>query len=243
MIERTQTGVRIATPLLKVLRGLADYKDMGLADLLEGVVLHALENRPAFSPATLQVIAKLRDIYGLTLTSADSHMHPEIAAPMNGPLTDRDIERIGEGLMDRTLPLAQWTHGAHWAAALWILARRKDIDAPQAMPGFIRAYNEATGGVNSDTAGYHETITQACLRGACAFLTEAPEGEAIARTHARLMASDMGRRDWLMSWWTKPRLFSVEARRGWVEPDIAPFPFPPLPARGKAKPRRRPAKN
>lgn len=77
MIERTQTGVRIASPLLKVLKGLAEYKDMSLGDLLEGIVLHAFENKPPFSPETLAVIEKLRDVYGCRLTSADSHLHPD----------------------------------------------------------------------------------------------------------------------------------------------------------------------
>lgn len=72
-IDRTQTGVRIATPMLKVLRALADYNDMSLSDLLEGIVLHAFDNQPPFSEESLQVIAKLRDIYGLKLTSADAH--------------------------------------------------------------------------------------------------------------------------------------------------------------------------
>lgn len=73
MIERTQTGVRIATPLLKVLKGLAEYKNMSLGDLLEGIILHAFEGKAPFSPETLVVIGKLRDIYGCDLTSADSH--------------------------------------------------------------------------------------------------------------------------------------------------------------------------
>jgi hypothetical protein len=77
MIERSQTGVRLATPVLKVLKGLAEYEDMSLGDLLEGIVLHAFEGRPAFSPETLAVIAKLRDVYDCRLTAADSHLHPD----------------------------------------------------------------------------------------------------------------------------------------------------------------------
>ncbi len=76
-VERTQTGVRIASPLLKVLKGLAEYKDMSLGDLLEGIVLHAFEGKSAFSPETLAVIEKLRDVYGCDLTSKDSHRFVE----------------------------------------------------------------------------------------------------------------------------------------------------------------------
>ncbi|PLP59522.1 hypothetical protein CYK37_09380 [Mesorhizobium loti] len=77
MIDRTQTGVRLATPLLKVLKGLAAEKGMSLGDLLEGIVLHAFEGKSAFSDETLTMIAKLRDAYGCRLTSADSHLHPD----------------------------------------------------------------------------------------------------------------------------------------------------------------------
>ena len=72
-IKRTQTGVRIATPLLKVLKALAEYKDMSLGDLLEGIVLHAFENKQAFSEETLEAIGKLQDIYGCDLSNRDSH--------------------------------------------------------------------------------------------------------------------------------------------------------------------------
>ena len=77
MIERTQTGVRIATPVLKVLKGLAAHKGMSLGDLLEGIVLHAFEQKSPFSDETIAVIAKLRDAYGCRLTSADSHLSPD----------------------------------------------------------------------------------------------------------------------------------------------------------------------
>lgn len=77
--DRTQTGVRLYTPLLKTLKGLAEYKDMSLGDLLEGIVLHAFENKPAFSDDTLAVIDQLKSVYGCGWTSADSHLHPEEA--------------------------------------------------------------------------------------------------------------------------------------------------------------------
>jgi hypothetical protein len=71
-IERTQTGVRMATPLLKMLRALADYRNMTLGELVEGIVLHAFDNKTPFSKDTVRVIAQLREVYGLELTSADA---------------------------------------------------------------------------------------------------------------------------------------------------------------------------
>lgn len=70
--ERVQTGVRMSAPVLKVLKGLAEYKNMNLADLIEGIVLHAFDNRTPFSKETLGVIAKLKAVYGLDMTAADA---------------------------------------------------------------------------------------------------------------------------------------------------------------------------
>jgi hypothetical protein len=73
LVERVQTGVRMEKRLLKVLKALAELKDLTLGDLLEGIVLHAFEGKAPFSPHTLKEIEKLKNIYGLTLKAADSH--------------------------------------------------------------------------------------------------------------------------------------------------------------------------
>ena len=81
-----------------------------------------------------------------------------------------EIDRIGHGVLERTLPKREWTHAAHFAVAFWLLGR-SDSDAMRDMRGLIRAYNEASGVANTDTTGYHETITVASLRAARAWLT------------------------------------------------------------------------
>jgi hypothetical protein len=73
LVIRVQTGVRLEKRLLKVLKGLAEYLDLSLGDLLEGIALHALENKPPFKAPTLQKIADLKQVYGLDLTAEDSH--------------------------------------------------------------------------------------------------------------------------------------------------------------------------
>lgn len=134
-----------------------------------------------------------------------------------------EIERIGLGVLTRTLPKPEWTHAAHFAAAFWLL-RRPDMDALRDMPGLIRAYNEATGVANTDTTGYHETITLASLRAGRAWLDVRKE-KALHEALNEMLASDYGRSDWLLAYWSKPLLFSVEARRRWMEPDLRPLPF------------------
>lgn len=72
-IERVQTGVRIEKRTLKVLKGLAEHLDLSLGDLLEGIALHAFENKPPFSKETLKKIGQLKLVYDLDLKASDSH--------------------------------------------------------------------------------------------------------------------------------------------------------------------------
>jgi len=72
-IERAQTGLRIERNTLKVLKALAEYLDLSLGDLVEGIVLHAFEGQAPFSPPVVTKIEQLKAVYGLTLTAADAH--------------------------------------------------------------------------------------------------------------------------------------------------------------------------
>ena len=76
-VERVQTGVRLEKRTLKVLKGVAEYLDLSLGDLLEGVVLHAFEGKAPFGAETLAQVERLKAVYGLTLTAADSHLLSE----------------------------------------------------------------------------------------------------------------------------------------------------------------------
>ena len=138
--------------------------------------------------------------------------------------SDAEIARIGEGLLARTLPRPDWTHEAHLAATTWLLSCRPDVDIDAALPGIIRAYNESVGGVNDDTQGYHETITRVFLHGVRLFLAEADPHEPLHDLVNELLFSPMGRRDWPLRFYSAERLFSVEARRHFVPPDLAALP-------------------
>jgi hypothetical protein len=90
LVERVQTGVRIEKRLLKVMKALAEYCDLTLGDLLEGIVLHALEGKCAFGPETLAQVAAMKKIYGLDLDATASHRLTE-------KTTERDSEKDGGG--------------------------------------------------------------------------------------------------------------------------------------------------
>ena len=73
VVERVQTGVRLEKHMLKVLKAIAEQKDMTLGDLLEGIVLHAFEGKSPFTPQTVKEIEQFKTLYGMTLKAADSH--------------------------------------------------------------------------------------------------------------------------------------------------------------------------
>ena len=139
--------------------------------------------------------------------------------------SDAVVAHIGEGLLARTLPRSEWTHEAHLAATTYLLLKRPDVDIDAELPGIIRSYNESVGGVNSDTEGYHETITRVFLRGVRLFLAEADRREPLHELVNELLLSPMGRRDWPFRFYSPDLLFSVEARRHFVPPDVANLPL------------------
>lgn len=77
-VERVQIGARMEKSLVKVLRGLADYLDLSLGDLLEGITLHALEGKAPFSGETLGHIKRFKIVHGLKITAKDSHQLVEV---------------------------------------------------------------------------------------------------------------------------------------------------------------------
>jgi len=138
--------------------------------------------------------------------------------------TDAELEHLGEGLLACTLTREEWTHEAHLGATTYLLTRRPDVDLDKELPGIIRRFNESVGGVNDDTQGYHETITRCFLQGVRLFLAEADPGEPLHELVNELLLSPMGRRDWPLRFYSAERLFSVEARRDFVPPDVAAMP-------------------
>lgn len=138
--------------------------------------------------------------------------------------SDAEIVHLGERFLARALPKEEWTHEAHLATTTWLLLERPDIDVDKDLPELIRRYNESVGGVNSDTEGYHETITRAFLSGVRLFLYEADPSAPLHDLVNELLASPMGRRDWPLRFYSRDRLLSVEARRAFIAPDLAVLP-------------------
>jgi hypothetical protein len=137
---------------------------------------------------------------------------------------DAAIRHVGEGLLACALRREEWTHEAHLAACCWLVLERPDIGPERDLPGLIRRFNLSVGGVNSDTEGYHETITQCFIRAVRVYLARVDPALPLVEKVNGLLRSEEGRRDWPLCFYDPKTLFSREARLGWVEPDLAALP-------------------
>ena len=133
--------------------------------------------------------------------------------------TDREFEQFIAAFESLTLPKPRWTHHAHLAVALWYLRRETPEQALLIVRRNIRAYNTAVGTVNDDHNGYHETLTQLFLRGVSAHVAQHSQAPLLDSL-AALLKAPMARSDWPLRFYSKDRLFSVAARRDWIEPEF-----------------------
>ncbi len=132
---------------------------------------------------------------------------------------DEAIRDVGRRFLARTLPKDEWTHEAHLSTCAWLILERPDVAPERDLPDLIRRYNESVGGVNDATQGYHETITQVFIAAVRAHLAMT-EGQRLAERVNALLLAPEGRRDWPLRFYSRDRLFSPEARLGWLGPDI-----------------------
>ncbi|WP_341711941.1 hypothetical protein [Erythrobacter sp.] len=138
--------------------------------------------------------------------------------------TEADFADLAGRVLATSLPHEAWTHEAHFALALWALRYMPEKADPECFRSIIIGLNEAHGTANTDSSGYHHTITVASLRATAACLAERPE-TPLSTVLSLMMAGKFGRSDWILAHWSRERLFSVAARRGWIEPDLADLPF------------------
>jgi len=145
---------------------------------------------------------------------------------IDGPFAnDEELEALVSGFEDCSLAKPRWTHRAHLAVGLVYCDRMPAPVALALLRERIRRYNVASGGENTSTAGYHETITRFYLYIVRRFIAEErkeADGGTLAERANRLFQR-YGARDLPRRYYSEARLFSVEARASWVEPDLRPL--------------------
>lgn len=152
---------------------------------------------------------------------AEAELQPRLFA------TAGDGRAIAQGLLARDLPRERWTHEAHLAAIVCILAEHPEIFPERDMPVIISSYNVAAGGVNDKTQGYHETMTQLWIhiaRNHLAVQGAAHDGRDLVDLANALIGGPDGDRDVPLRHYSRELLFSREARRRLVAPDLVPLP-------------------
>lgn len=148
---------------------------------------------------------------------------------MNAGLPSQ-TERLVARFLDMSLPKAEWTHEAHLRVGLWHVRNfQPEVALDRVREGIVRL-NEAHGTPNTDRGGYHETITRFYLAYISGFLRAADPDQArpLDDLAAELIARDP-RHDLTLRHFSRELLDTVAARRGWVEPDLLPLPFPENP--------------
>jgi hypothetical protein len=130
-----------------------------------------------------------------------------------------ETERIVHEFIARTLPKAEWTHHAHLRVGTWHVVKYGADAALPLLRERISGYNESVGTINSDDSGYHETVTAFYVKAIAAAIADQDPATPIDGL-AALVIERCGARNFPLRFYSKARLFSVEGRRGWVEPDL-----------------------
>jgi hypothetical protein len=134
-----------------------------------------------------------------------------------------ETDRLVREFIARTLPKSEWTHEAHLRVGLWHALQYPDSTALELLRARISAYNEATGAANTATSGYHETITRFYVHVIRVFARSADPSVPIDEL-APVLIEQWGDKNLPLRHYSRQRLFSAEARRAWIEPDLAPLP-------------------
>jgi hypothetical protein len=137
-------------------------------------------------------------------------------------VTAAELEELVRRFEACELPRPEWTHAAHLSVGLWHVSRHGRDDALSRLRSGIRRLNESNGVVNSAASGYHETITWAYVQLLAAF-AERHAAVPVAERVQRLLAGPLAERGALLTFYSRARLETAEARLGLVEPDLGPF--------------------
>jgi len=137
--------------------------------------------------------------------------------------TATELHRLAADFQARTLPKTEWTHAAHLAVGAWHVDRFGPAEALDRLRAGIRLLNDAHGTPNTDTGGYHETITRAYVALIAEYLAAAPSPSLDERVRS-FLGSSLAEKTALLAYYSKDLLMSVQARREWVHPDLRPLP-------------------
>ena len=142
------------------------------------------------------------------------------------PRTDElvpDLDDFAARFAACRIPKAEWTHLAHLAIGMWHVHKHGADEALTRLRNGIRRLNDSHGTLNTETSGYHETVTRAYVQLLSQFLDGCPSAMPLAERVSLLIASPLADKAALLRFYSRERLMSPEARANWLEPDIMPL--------------------
>jgi hypothetical protein len=131
------------------------------------------------------------------------------------------IRAVTRGLLDTTWPEPDWKHREHCIATLGLVLFYPEMDLDRDLPQFIKRYNLANGGQNTETSGYHHSMTLLYLNAIRHFVRTLPSDTSVADSARMLLQSPIGKKDYPLRYYSRECIMSKEARLGWVKPDVA----------------------
>jgi hypothetical protein len=134
-----------------------------------------------------------------------------------------EIEVLVKKFLDKSLPKEEWTHAAHLSVGLYFVSKYGPAIAMERMRDCIFTYNEAVGTINSDTGGYHETITRFWVWLLGEYWERTKEKTKLVNVINGFLNSELSKKDIFFKFYSRELLFSKEARRNFVKPDLEPL--------------------
>jgi len=131
-----------------------------------------------------------------------------------------EIKTLVDQFVTKTLPAKAWTHHTHLTVGLWYVSKFGKQEASGQMPNLIKKYNEAIGKKNNDVSGYHETITQYWIWLLDCYWQQVHEKMSLVNACNYLITSSFGNPTSYFTFYSKEKIFSVEARERFIEPDL-----------------------
>ena len=145
------------------------------------------------------------------------------SAPPRHFATDADLAALVAEFEARTLAKREWSHMTHLAVSTYSIHRDGLAATQRDLPDRIRRFNDTTGVPNNDERGYHETITQFFLVLLKHYLDQQPPGTPVSTAANALKTSPLGDKNIAFQFYSRDRLLSIPARRGWLDPDLRPL--------------------
>lgn len=220
--QGTGIGKKLFTTLLKKVEN--EFPDIARVELI------ARESNTKAIRFYESIGFKIEGRFEMRIKSSNGKFEADIPMGWLNPKFEREtsytslseIEKLISGFESKTLPKEKWTHHAHLTAGIWYLLHKKEDDAISFIRNSIKTYNVSVGGQNTETSGYHETITLFYMNEISRFIKQNFIADKLELINS-FFKSEIVKKEYPFQFYSKDLLASSTARLNWVEPDLRPL--------------------